>query len=214
VPGSWIVDFERSQAPAWVFEAVILPEEILQEVAITQETRGFKMNKRIVRTCWLALLVAACVSGANPLFAQEDDGLEPVPLVPPKDVDLNGTWNYRSSQPKVSGTCPPGKALAGTVEITQTGNEVTFKYTSGTKCRPAAVCSYTGFLEYKKDNTEFVVANSVKVDEEGGEVSGAIHLNIFSNENGAGSGTSHYVHPKGFECRWDSQITIFRQLEE
>ena len=176
--------------------------------------RGIKMNRSVARIFGVAVFVAVCAIIAVPTFAQEGDDIELVPLVPPKDVDLNGTWNYRTTQPRVSGKCPPGGALAGTVEITQAGNEVTFKYTSGAKCRPAAVCSYTGYLEYNKDNTEFFVANSVKVDEEGGEVSGAIHLNITSNENGAGSGTSHYVHPKGFECRWDSQITIFRELDD
>ncbi|MEJ2582001.1 MAG: hypothetical protein P8127_10285 [Acidobacteriota bacterium] len=172
------------------------------------------MNRSVARILGVAVFVAACSIIAVPTFAQEGDDIEPVPLVPPKDVDLNGTWNYRTTKPTVSGACPPGKALAGTVAITQAGNEVTFEYTSGAKCRPPAVCSYSGVLEFKKDSTDFVVANSVKVDGEGGEVSGAILLNIISNENAAGSGTSHYVNPKGFECRWDSQITIFRKLEE
>lgn len=172
------------------------------------------MNLSMLRNLICAGLVAACSIVAIPSFAQEGGEIDPVPLVPPQDVDLNGTWNYRTTQPTVTGACPAGKALSGTVAITQTGNEVIFEYTSGATCRPAAVCSYTGSLEYNKETTDLVVSNSVVVDDEGGEVTGAIHLNIISNKNGTGSGTSHYVHPKGFECRWESKISIFRQLEE
>ncbi len=156
------------------------------------------------------ILVSASFS--MPVFAQDDDmDLLPIPI-PFENLDLNGTWNFTTSKPTVSGGCPAGTAVAGTAAITQQETEVTLKYTSGARCRPAAVCSYTGTLD--KERNQFVVANSVTVDDEGGTVSSAIRLTVFNNELALGEGTNHYVHPGGFECRWNMNVTLTRELDE
>lgn len=153
---------------------------------------------------------------STPVFAQDDE-FDPVslvdpPLIPFENLDLNGTWILDISKPTVSGGCPAGSFVDGTAAITQQESEVTFKYTSGARCRPAAVCSYTGTLE--KEGNQFAVANSVTVDDEGGTVSSAVVLTVFNNGLARGKGTSHYVHPEGFECRWNMTVVLSRELDE
>jgi len=161
------------------------------------------------QTVIAALVLSAAF--ATPVLAQEED----IPLVPipiPFDMlDLNGTWNYTTSQPTVSGACPAGSAVAGTAAIGQQGTGVTFQYTSGARCQPAGVCSYTGTID--EEDNQFVVANSVVVDDEGGTVSSAIRLTVFNNGLAKGEGTNHYVHPEGFECRWNMDVTLTREVE-
>ena len=134
------------------------------------------------------------------------------PLIPFENLDLNGTWFISTSKPTVSGGCPAGSGVNGKAAITQQETEVTLKYTSGARCRPAAVCSYTGTLE--KEGNQFVVANSVTVDGEGGTVSSAIVLTVFNNGLARGKGTNRYVHPEGFECRWNMSVVLSRELDE
>ena len=115
------------------------------------------MRAALTMTCLPILLLLAMATGPG-LVAAQDDDLEPVPLVPfPfNDIDLNGTWNYRISQPTVSGHCPAGNPVAGTAVITQKGTEVTLKYTSGVRCDPVAVCSYSGTLSDEQPARETV----------------------------------------------------------
>ena len=172
------------------------------------------MKKAVMRALVVTFMIAVVVAFSTPLFAQDDE-IPLVPLVDPipfEDVDLNGTWNFKTTQPTVSGVCPAGTAVAGTAAITQNGNAVTLKYVSGAKCNPAAVCSYEGTLD--EEGNQFVVANSVTVDSEGGTVTSAIRLTVYNNEFANGNGTNHYVHPKGFECRWNMNVVFTRELEE
>jgi len=172
------------------------------------------MKKAVMRALIVTFMIAVFVAFSTPLFAQDDE-IPLVPLVDPipfEDVDLNGTWNFKTTQPTVSGGCPAGTALAGTAAITQNGNAVSLQYVSGAKCNPAAVCSYEGTLD--EEGNQFVVANSVTVDSEGGTVTSAIRLTVYNNEFANGNGTNHYVHPKGFECRWNMNVVFTRELEE
>ncbi len=145
-----------------------------------------------------------------------DSKTDDIPLVPlvdlidPQQINLNGTWNYKTSAPSVTGKCPAGLPLSGTLVITQKGKEATLEYVTGATCKPKAVCSYSGGVE----GNEFVVSNSVTVDNEGGEVNSAIALKVFSNELAKGKITNHYVHPKGFECRWNMNVTISRKAKK
>jgi hypothetical protein len=179
------------------------------------------MRTSLMMTSVSILLLFVFVSIPTPLFAQEDDEMPPVSLIPPtipfKDIDLNGTWNYKISKPTVSGRCPAGSAMAGTAIITQQGSDVTLKYTSGAKCRPAAVCSYAGALEDPPGEGRsaiLVVSNAVDVDDEGGTVSSAIRLTVYTNELAAGEGTNEYVHPEGFQCRWSMDVRLTREQDE
>lgn len=170
------------------------------------------MKKAVMKALVVILMIVVCEPYSTPAFAQEDDvPLKPIPIRFDL-LDLNGTWNYTTTTPSVSGGCPAGTALAGTAAITQNGTAVTLKYVSGAKCDPAAVCSYDGTFE--EEENQFVVANSVTVDGEGGTVTSAIRLTVFNNELAEGSGTNHYVHPKGFECRWNMDVVFTRELEE
>lgn len=179
-----------------------------------------------MRRLWLtasavtaALFVLAAFSA--PAFAQEDDmPLLPIPIKF-ENLDLNGTWNFTTTQPTVAGQCPAGNPMSGTVTITQQGTAVTFRYTSGVRCSPAEVCSYTGTITPQEIDAEgdmlsnqFVVSNSVDVDDEGGNVSSAIRLTIYNNEFAAGEGVNNYVHPEGFECRWDMDLELTREANK
>jgi hypothetical protein len=170
------------------------------------------MKETVMRVLVVIVMFVVVVAFSTPLLAGDDD-IPLVPLVDPipfEDLDLNGIWNFETTQPTVSGVCPAGTAMAGTAAITQNGNAVTLKYISGAKCKPAAVCSYDGTLD--EEGNQFVVANSVTVDSEGGTVSSAIRLTVYNNEYASGNGTNHYVHPKGFECRWNMDVVFTREL--
>jgi hypothetical protein len=157
----------------------------------------------------VTLLFSIFLTFSTPGFAQEDK-IEPEPIpIPPKYIDLNGTWNYKTTKPTVSGKCPAGVAMAGTAIFIQKGKDVTLKYVSGAKCEPAAVCIYTGVL----NENNLLLSNSVEVDDEGGEVNSAVSITVFNNELGKGTGTNHYIHPKGFECRWNMNVVFTRKLE-
>ena len=172
------------------------------------------MKKAGMRAFVVIFMIVVFVAFSTPVFAQDDDmPLEPlVDPIPFEDIDLNGTWNFQTTQPTVSGRCPAGTAVAGTAAITQNGNAVSLKYVSGAKCNPAAVCSYDGTLD--EEENQFVVANSVTVDSEGGTVTSAVRLTVYNNGYADGNGTNHYVHPKGFECRWNMNVIFTRELEE
>jgi len=145
---------------------------------------------------------------AAPAWAQYGH-IPPAPIPIPVDkLDLNGTWTFQTSHPTVTGGCPAGDALSGTAAITQEGMEVTLSYLTGPECRPAAVCSYAGTLD---EDNQFVVSNSVTVDDEGGKVSNEVHLTVFDNGLAKGTSTSHYVHPKGFECTWQMSVSFMRE---
>jgi hypothetical protein len=159
------------------------------------------MIKRII-----ILIAVLGLASTQAAFAGDD--IKPVPIpIPPKKIDLNGTWNFTSSGHRVTGKCPPGKASSGTAQISQAGSQVSIKYLSGVKCDPAAVCSYTGVIE----ENQLKVSNHAKVDEEGGEVTNALGLVVMSNKSMNGTSSSRYRHPKNFECHWESQVNFSRK---
>lgn len=54
----------------------------------------------------------------------------------------------------------------------------------------------------------------VDVDDEGGTVSSAIRPTVRGNHFATGKGTNEYVHPKGFECRWNMTVLFTRERDE
>ncbi len=123
-----------------------------------------------------------------------------VPLTPSSEkINLNGTWNYKTSN-----------GMTGTIEIMQEGKDIALMITSGATCRPVAVCSYTG----TEDGNVVVVSNSVTVDKESGTVTSAMQLIFLSNELATGSSTNHYVHPEGHEKRWNLEFELWRKVKK
>ena len=150
-----------------------------------------------------AVLALGLSSGLS--LAQEDAEPVPIPL-DPSTVDFSGTWNYATSNHTVSGDCPNGSPMDGTLAITQTGSEVGLMVMSGAVCNPASMCMYDGAI----DDEYLLVSNTDTVDEEGGSATNALRLHFYSASEGRGESSSSYVHPEGFECQWSHQVLIWR----
>lgn len=166
--------------------------------------RQGKLTLLAVTTLGLLAVTAA------PAWAQYGH-LQPTPTptpIPVAKLDLNGTWTFETSEPTVTGGCPAGNALSGTAAITQDGTAVTLKYLTGPRCRPPEVCSYAGSLD--RDN-QFVVSNSVTVDDEGGKVENEIDLTVINDGLAKGTATNHYIHPSGYQCLWTVDVSFMRE---
>jgi len=155
---------------------------------------------------FLIAILMACVLAisAGVVIAQDP---EPAPLpVDPSVVDFTGVWSYTVTPMGVTGMCPPGVPGSGELSIAVSGDEVTLTFLSGRTCSPASMCTFTGRVE----EGQIMVSNTDVVDDEGGEATNAIALFFSSDSNGWGRGSSRYLHPSGFECVWEENITISR----
>jgi hypothetical protein len=160
-----------------------------------------KIKKYLLRFLFLIFL---SFFGLNIAVAEEkdihDQFIPTTPLVPSnQSFDLNGVWYYQSTN-----------GLSGTMSIEQKGKSVTLEITSGSECRPVEVCLYSGTI----DKNAVILSNSVVVDKEGGTVTSAMQLVISSDETASGTSTNHYVHPEGYEKRWDAELSLTRNKAE
>ncbi|WP_324754299.1 hypothetical protein [Roseovarius sp. Pro17] len=152
---------------------------------------------------FIVLFIAALSLGAK-----AQDGIPPVSLgIPADKFDFTGTWNYSTSNHNVSGRCPNGKPMSGTMQITHSGAAVGLMISSGATCNPGSMCIFDGAID---SGGQVTVSNTDTVDEEGGEATNAMRLFFLSEELGAGLAASGYVHPDGFECQWSHYIQIWR----
>lgn len=151
-----------------------------------------------------AILLTASVSGG---WAQSGDDipLQPLP-VPADQVDYTGSWNYSTFDHTVSGVCPAGGPMSGTLVITQEDALAQVLLESGAVCDPAFSCVFTGVVE----DGDLVVGSSGIVDEEGGTVTNELRLYFFSETSGAGDATSVYNHPGGMTCIWSHRLMLSR----
>lgn len=146
------------------------------------------------------------------LFAQATwADITPVPLPKkPNAINFVGSWRYHTSNHHVTGTCPLSAPTGGTLVIRRSGSTITLVFKSGTVCKPESLCHYTGAV--KGDNLVF--SNHAVVDNEGGNVTNAIRLSVYSATHAAGEVSSRYVHPQGFECHWTHNISLSRDKAE
>ncbi|MBN1883504.1 MAG: hypothetical protein JW885_15160 [Deltaproteobacteria bacterium] len=151
------------------------------------------------------LMVCALVIPAAIATAQ--DSIEPTPIpVDPSKVDFTGVWTYTVTPMSIVGMCPPGVPGSGELSIAVAGDVVTLTFLSGRTCAPPSMCIFTGRVE----EGQIMVSNTDIVDDEGGEATNAMALFFSSDSNGWGRGSSRYLHPSGFECVWEDNITISR----
>ncbi|MDU8926945.1 hypothetical protein RXV86_06075 [Alisedimentitalea sp. MJ-SS2] len=157
------------------------------------------------------VLLSLAVMVATPAAAQE---IPLVPLVPPElgdradaaNIDLNGVWEFATSNH--TGGCPgsgPGFAMAGLMEIAQSGGVISMEVVSGAACDPASMCSFTGEIA----EGDLILWNSDTVDDEGGKVTNTLHLVFQNNSLAQGVGGSLYVHPK-MSCTWGWSMLVHR----
>lgn len=156
-------------------------------------------------SAWAVALI--CVLTV-PTLARSEDDMPPQPLPRnAEDVKYTGTWRYATSNHQVSGACPAGQAMAGTLTITQEDALAQVLIVSGAVCNPAFSCVYSGVIE----QGDLLVANSGIVDDEGGKVTNELRLYFFSDESGGGESTSAYTHPGGFACQWSHNLQLMRE---
>lgn len=158
----------------------------------------------------LTLTVAICTALlTHPVLAQDD--ITPVPIpVDPALIDISGVWVFSSSNHTVSGSCPVGTPMVGTLSIAKEEGAVSLQLLSGAMCNPVSMCSYSGeILE-----SSILVSNGDEVDDEEGEVFNALNLFFYSEAKGAGNASSRYIHPKGFECHWEYSLKLSRPKQE
>lgn len=139
-------------------------------------------------------------------MAQNDIPLVPLGI-PADKFDFTGTWNYSTGSHQVSGQCPNGEPMAGTMEITHAGAEVGLMLSSGATCNPGSMCMFDGAVG---ESGQLVVSNADTVDDEGGSAANAMWIFFVSEEMGAGFVASGYVHPDGFECQWSHSFRMWR----
>lgn len=158
----------------------------------------------IIRTLFTVWALSAL-----PALSQQDVPPEPIP-VDPAMIDISGTWSYSTSNHQVSGDCPAGTPMAGTLSISTDGGAVGLMLETGARCDPAAMCMFDGAVA----DGAVLVSNTATVDDEGGSATNAMQLFFSSPGAGRGSVSSRYVHPKGFECQWSHDIALWRSEEE
>lgn len=161
------------------------------------------MKKKVA--CFVLTVFSLMMSGS--IFAQE---IPTVPLnkpINPKLINISGTWNYEASMPSVKGMCPAGGPASGTCSLTKGGSGYTLVFLSGRVCKPASMCTFKGTLS----GNELVLSNTDTVDKEGGSVTNALRLTVYTNGHLSGEGSSRYVHPEGFECQWSHGLTLTRK---
>jgi hypothetical protein len=157
-----------------------------------------------VKTLIPAVVVLAMATGAARV-ASDDVALVPPPKDPHK-VNFTGSWQYRTTNHHVTGTCPVGTPTHGTLEIGNRGGAVTLTFKSGIVCKPESLCHYTGAI----NGDDVVLSSHAVVDNEGGSATNAIRLSIYSATRASGEVSSRYVHPQGFECHWTYRIELSR----
>jgi hypothetical protein len=152
----------------------------------------------------LAFLSLATLSRAQ-------DEMPPVPLPGnAANMDITGTWSYSTFDHRISGRCPAGQPMAGTLIIGQKENSLDVFIQSGAVCNPVSMCSYTGAII----DGNVVVSNTDTVDDEGGSATNAMRLYFFSETSGGGQVSSRYVHPEGFECHWSHYMKLSRPSDK
>jgi len=142
---------------------------------------------------------------AMPAWSQSA-GETPQIAVDPATTEVSGLWAYTTTAPSVTGKCPPGPAMAGTLVINAQGNAAALVMQSGAVCNPAVMCLYSGTIE----GPDMLFYTNAVVDDEGGQASTTMRLSFADAAHGGGEVSSAYLHPKGFECRWNFDITLSR----
>ena len=176
-----------------------------------------KRANKISMILALAMSLAFSAALPAPLYAQSDDDLPLVPLVPPDPADFGGLWDYSTGQPSVSGRCPAGSAIRGQLLIAYDYDvpenpenpmegPITLDILSGSVCKPASLCHLGGVIS----GTGIAVGASAIVDDEHGEAIVAWSLWFESDKIGGGGATSNYTHPEGFSCDWAMDVRLTR----
>lgn len=154
----------------------------------------------------VALTAFAFAALSQVAMAQDDVPLVPLGI-PAEKFDFTGTWNYSTSNHNVSGQCPNGTPMSGTIAITHANAAVGLMISSGARCDPGSMCMFDGAVD---ESGQLLVSNADTVDDEGGSAANAMRLFFLSEELGAGFVASGYVHPGGFECQWSHYVQIWR----
>ncbi|MGC9418223.1 MAG: hypothetical protein ACP5EN_04545 [Rhodovulum sp.] len=177
----------------------------------------------MIRIPVLPLLVAA----ALPATAQVPDmpilpegwdipNIAPLPegqrAEDPATLSISGAWIYSTSNHTLLACdfpASPGEPMSGHMEIAEHDGGVTVTLVTGGRCDPASMCIFEGGIA----GNILAVANSGTVDGEGGVAANGWAVIFTGTASGTGSGTSSYVHPKGYRCAWSYRVDLRRPAE-
>ncbi len=121
-------------------------------------------------------------------------------------LDINGLWDFSTSNYTVTGTCPPGNPAYGTLSFTEGANSssVTMVFLSGMTCNPNEACIYQGGFQSEKN----VVVTNNMADYSGGTVTNSISVTWTSPATAYGTGVSVYNFSDGVSCTWHYKINL------
>lgn len=120
--------------------------------------------------------------------------------------DLTGSWMYSTFGHRAAGMCPAGSPTAGTAVIEQAGDAFTLRLTSGSVCRPASMCVFSGTVT----GAVYSGSNSDTVDDEGGRVTNELVFTADSPKIAGGTVSATYVIDD-FSCSWSYSIRLTRE---
>jgi hypothetical protein len=129
----------------------------------------------------------------------------PVPAVP-KAPNLAGTWTYQTAAHWHKGVCPAGGPRTGRLTIRRRGNQFILVLTSGSACRPTAICRFAGTVHGRI----WKASNRATVDNEGGQVKNTLVLRAKDAKHATGTASAIYTHPSGMRCTWGFRVTLRR----
>jgi hypothetical protein len=155
----------------------------------------------------LAISVPGCgdedESGDTTAAAESENGTVSVMT----GIDIDGEWDGILTSVAVTGECPETVEQTGEVEISKAGDDYTLVLGEGFDCDPAEVCT----LEGTRSDNLFTVSVSGITDADGGQYTVNAVLNVDDSEkDAAGTMTTVYQQPDGFECIWTDNFSITR----
>lgn len=144
-----------------------------------------------------------------PMIAPLPEGSAPLD---PAALDISGAWIYETADHALLQCDFPtsaGQPMSGHMEIAEYDGGVSVTLVTGAECDPASMCLFDGGIA----GSVLAVGTSGVVDEEGGVASSGLSILFTAPDAGVGSGTSVYVHPKGYRCSWGYTIRMRRPAE-
>ncbi len=159
-------------------------------------------NNSLIPIC-LILLTAWCFQFETPSYAA---GISIGKDADSAYLDINGLWDFKTSDYTVTGTCPPGNPASGTMSLTNEANStrVTLVFLSGMTCSPNEACVYRGAFQTEKN----VVVSNHLTDSSGGTITNTISLTWASPTSAYGTGVSVYNFSNGLSCTWNYKLNL------
>ena len=160
-----------------------------------------------LRPLFILIAPLLLLGTSQPLSAQE--GKDPAPTAKTKaEMNLNGTWDFQTSDQKAYGVCDKGNPYSGKLTINQKNSKLTLVFQSGPiVCSPPTACAYKG----KLIGNDAHLHNVTIVAGEGGSLLNSIHLTFTSPTSASGKTRTIQERIGGTMCEWTHQLQLIRK---